>query len=85
MLVAAGVILLLIALTALYVAAEFAAVGARRSRSGGLLARNTRALRAVPIRPVLPLTPEKAQYLITRLGHGNTECRSLSVPEPFRR
>ena len=32
MLVAAGVILLLIALTALYVAAEFAAVGARRSR-----------------------------------------------------
>jgi len=32
MLVAAGVILLLISLTALYVAAEFAAVGARRSR-----------------------------------------------------
>ena len=32
MLAAAGVILLLIALTALYVSAEFAAVGARRSR-----------------------------------------------------
>src|SRR6266550_447463 len=32
MLVAAGVILLLIALTALYVAAEFGAVGVRRSR-----------------------------------------------------
>jgi CBS domain containing-hemolysin-like protein len=32
MLLAAGIILLLILLTALYVAAEFAAVGARRSR-----------------------------------------------------
>jgi CBS domain containing-hemolysin-like protein len=34
MLAAAGIILLLIALTGFYVAAEFAAVGVRRSRSG---------------------------------------------------
>jgi CBS domain containing-hemolysin-like protein len=50
MLVAAGVILLLILLTALYVAAEFAAVGARRSRLRRLAEDgNPLAARIVPI------------------------------------
>jgi hypothetical protein len=34
---------------------------------------------------VLPRIAEKAQYFMTRLGHGNSECRSLSVPQPFGR
>lgn len=50
MLLAAGIILLLILLTALYVAAEFAAVGARRSRLRRLAEDgNTLAARIVPV------------------------------------
>ena len=61
MLVAAGVILLLIALTALYVAAEFAAVGARRSRLRRL-AEDGNPL-AARILPVLDVPRELDRYI----------------------
>jgi len=61
MLVAAGVILLLIALTALYVAAEFAAVGARRSRLRRM-AEDGRAL-AARLLPVLDSPRELDRYI----------------------
>ena len=61
MLVAAGVILLLIALTALYVAAEFAAVGARRSRLRRM-AEDGSAL-AARLLPVLDSPPALDRYI----------------------
>ena len=46
--------------------------------------RETRDFSA-PTAMILPRRSEKAQYPVTRLRHGNIECCSLSVPEPFGR